>query len=118
MYEYAAKVLRVIDGDTVELEIDLGFSILHRLSVRLKWIDAPELFSGTIETRKLGLAAKIFLESLLPLDGVLIARTTKDRADKYGRILVELFTDREARTLNSQMIDAGHAVPYDGGKRS
>jgi len=103
MYEYAATILRVVDGDTVHAEVDLGLDIRVRVTLRLAGINAPEI--GTPE----GIAAKAWLVDQLG-SGSLVVRTVKDRREKFGRYLATLLVD--GRDLNQAMIDAGHAVAY------
>ncbi len=110
MYEYRARIVRVIDGDTVEAEIDLGFHVRFTVTLRLAGINAPET-KGTERPR--GLAATRYLESLLnDLTGdtrELVVRTHKDVTEKYGRYLAELIAGEV--NLNQALVAAGHAVP-------
>ena len=112
MYEYRARITRVIDGDTVEAEIDLGFHVTFTATLRLSGINAPET-RGT--ERPQGLAATRYLESLLDdLTGhtrELIVRTKQDRTGKYGRYLAELIAGEV--NLNQALVAAGHAVPAE-----
>ncbi|MBX3435855.1 MAG: thermonuclease family protein [Pirellulales bacterium] len=112
MYEYRARISRVIDGDTVEAEIDLGFHVTFTATLRLTGINAPE--TRGIE-RPEGLAATRFLESLLDdLAGdsrTLTVRTQKDVTEKYGRYLAELIAGEV--NLNHALVAAGHAVPAE-----
>ena len=109
MYEYRARVTRVIDGDTVKAEIDLGFHVTFTATLRLTGINAPET-CGT--ERPQGLAATRYLESLLDdLTGEnreLTIRTKQDLTGKYGRYLAELIAG--AVNLNQALVAAGHAV--------
>ena len=112
VYEYEnVRLIRVIDGDTVELEIDLGNRIWWRDSFRLAGINCPEM-SG--DTKIAGDAAKIYLEKLLQ-DGIRLVRT--DKPDKFGRWLVTIYNASVNESINSRMVLRGHAVPYDGGSR-
>jgi micrococcal nuclease len=108
-YEYRARVIRVVDGDTVHLEVDLGFDVRRQDSFRLTGINAPE--RGTPE----GVAATGHLVELLNRVGPLVVYTTKDRREKYGRYLARLVMGEV--DINQAMVDDGHAVTYDGGKR-
>ncbi|MEZ6057209.1 MAG: thermonuclease family protein [Planctomycetaceae bacterium] len=112
MYEYRARITRVIDGDTVEAEIELGFHVTFTATLRLIGINAPET-RGT--ERPQGLAATRYLESLLDdLTGEtreLTIRTQKDITGKYGRYLAELITGEV--NLNHALVAAGHAVPAE-----
>jgi micrococcal nuclease len=108
-YEYDASLVRVVDGDTVVLKIDLGFKVETEQSCRLYGIDTPELIG---ETRAAGLAAKVFVEmSLAAATGKLRVKTHKPIRDKYGRYLVELLYpvgDTDIN-LNEQLVTFGYA---------
>ena len=92
MYEYRATVRRVIDGDTLEVDIDLGFkTILKKEKLRLLGIDTPELRSRNINERAHAQEAKYFVEKLLPPDSEIIVRTEKDTKGKYGRYLARVY---------------------------
>jgi len=119
MYEYQAKYIRVVDGDTVDLDIDLGLDIHHQIRVRLYGINTPELHSSDPEEQKKAKEAKRYLEySLLILPNLkskdLIVKTVKDKTEKYGRYLAEIFTDNDPISVNQKLLDAGLAVPYFG----
>jgi micrococcal nuclease len=114
MYEYQATVVDVIDGDTVRLDVDLGFSIRQRMALRLYGINAPEMVGAT---KAAGVLARLFLMAMFPLDGRVTIRTFKDKTDKYGRILADIFTQNDLVPVSKRMVDAGHAVAYHGGKR-
>ena len=118
IYIYKAELVRVVDGDTVELMIDLGFSQFTRQTMRLYGIDAPELRTEA------GKAAKAWLwEALQPLESIYVQTiqlSTKAKRDKYGRFLAVLYSDlttvtvvmRESihpRSINAKMITEGHA---------
>lgn len=103
MYEYSAQVIKVIDGDTLWLEVDLGFDVRRKDSFRLYGVDTPEL--PTPE----GVAAREFLIEELT-KGELRITTIKDRREKYGRYLAVLWIDGE--NINVRLIEAGHAQPY------
>jgi len=126
MYRYRVDTIdKIVDGDTVDVTIDLGFDILHRTRVRLSGIDAPESRTRDLEEKKLGLAAKERLSELLYAVGVndereiLLLHTTEK--GKYGRYLGEFIVYHsekgDIQNLNLQMIEEGHAVEYNGGKR-
>jgi len=118
MYEYQATLIEVVDGDTVKLDVNFGFSIRQRMSLRLYGIDAPEMVGAT---KTAGEAAKAYLILLLNpgVPGLPVRlKTFKDKADKYGRILAEIYCPWDAPSpVNQLMIDAGHAVAYFGGQR-
>jgi len=116
MYEYVAHVRSVYDGDTIRADIDCGFGIwTANQSLRLLGIDAPELGKPG------GKEARDYLRTLLPVGQEVVVRTVKDGTEKYGRLLATInrIDDWEwhSVTVNQRMIDAGHAVPYFGGKR-
>jgi len=104
MYQYKATVLKIVDGDTLHLEVDLGFDVKRRDSFRLEGINAPEI--STAE----GIASKEWLTERLT-QGVLIITTHKDKREKYGRYLATLWIDKI--NVNEAMIKAGMAVPYN-----
>ena len=90
MYEYKCRIDRVIDGDTVDVDIDLGFGVwLRKERVRMYGIDTPESRTRDLEEKKYGLAAKAFVLAFLPVDSEQTLRTRKDGKGKFGRILGE-----------------------------
>ena len=112
VYEYEnVRLVRVIDGDTVELDIDHGNHQHWVASFRLAGIDAAE---SRGKTQAAGDAATAFLRKLLAED-ITMVRTHKP--DKYGRWLVQIWTDR-AESVNQRMLVEGYARPYDGGAKS
>ena len=113
MFEYACKVLRVVDGDTIDVNIDLGFNIWHRGRVRMAGIDTPESRTRNLEEKKLGLASKARLKALLKGQKVSI-QCTKEKG-KFGRILADVMVGDT--NINKQLIDEGHAREYQGGKK-
>jgi micrococcal nuclease len=113
MYQYKIKKIhRIIDGDTVDLEMDLGFGITLSHRVRLKDIDAAETRTKDLKEKAEGLLAKEWLEKELSKPGEWIIETTKD--DKYGRILGTLYLVGEPVTVNERMVNDGIARPYLG----
>ena len=112
MYHYNATVVRVIDGDTVALNVDLGFRTWHESPFRLYGIDAPEVGAAGTE----GEEARVFLRDLLPPGQRVVAQTQRS-ADKYGRWLATVWVAGDELSVNERMVDAGHARPYDGGPR-
>lgn len=107
LYTYRATVVRVVDGDTVDLLLDLGFAILFKHSCRLNGINAPE--HGT----PAGDAAKARLTTLLPDGTPLIVATVKDKLEKFGRILGTL-TMADGTVVNTLLVKEGHAFAWDG----
>jgi micrococcal nuclease len=117
MYQYFVKnVLKVVDGDTVDVEIDLGFDLTKKERVRLGGIDTPESRTRDLEEKKLGLQAKDYLKSLIMNADKLIVRTEKD--GKFGRMIGYLYMNPDATvSLNQMLIDEGFAWMYDGGTK-
>ena len=111
MYEYNCEVTRVVDGDTVDVIIDLGFDISYSSRVRLYGIDTPESRTRDKDEKARGLISKDFLKSYLDKGGVVI-RTRKDKKGKFGRILGEMIV--EDTNINELMIKEHHAVKYHG----
>lgn len=116
-YEYAASVVRVLDGDTIEVDIekDVGFDVVVRFrkTVRLIGIDAPEKVGAS---KAAGLASKTLLSSLLPPGTAVVMKTEKpDPSDKYGRFLASVWLGEQ--NLSDHMVTAGAAKSYTGGKR-
>jgi micrococcal nuclease len=113
MHEYKCKILRVVDGDTVDVDIDLGFGIwMHKERVRLLGIDTPESRTRDKEEKKFGLLSKEYVKSHYPVGSMAILRTHKDKTGKFGRILGELVW--EDSTINKIMVDEHYAVLYNG----
>tara|TARA_R100000501_G_C2566799_1_gene75268 strand:+ start:154 stop:609 length:456 start_codon:yes stop_codon:yes gene_type:complete len=111
VYEYNCKVKRVVDGDTVDVLIDLGFDIAYASRVRLYGIDTPESRTRDKDEKARGLISKDFLKSWLDKGSVVI-RTRKDKKGKFGRILGEMVVDDI--NINELMIEEHHAVKYHG----
>jgi len=111
VYEYNCKVKRVVDGDTVDVIIDLGFDIAYASRVRLYGIDTPESRTRDKDEKARGLISKDFLKSWLDKGSVVI-RTRKDKKGKFGRILGEMVVDDI--NINELMIEEHHAVKYHG----
>ena len=119
MYEYRCKVARVVDGDTVDVDIDLGFGVwMHKERVRLYGIDTPESRTRDLEEKKYGLIAKEHIKSFMPVGSMQTLVTVKDKAGKFGRILGKfLIYDKKTdaqMTINDWMIREHHAVEYFG----
>ena len=106
MYEYKAKVIRGIDGDSVWLEVDVGFRMSMRDNFRLIRIDAPEIRG---EEREAGLVSKEALKFILPVGDIITIRTKK--AGKYGRWLIEVIA-KDGSNVNDYMLKQGYAKPY------
>jgi micrococcal nuclease len=115
MFEYGCKIVKVIDGDTVDVDIDLGFGIwIHKERIRLWGIDTPESRTRDLEEKKYGLLAKQKVEEWLPLDSMQVLITQKDKAGKFGRILGQFKIDDPLLTLNTWMVHNHFAAEYYG----
>jgi len=116
MYEYyVKKVEAVVDGDTIDVLIDLGFDILFASRVRLAGIDTPESRTKDLSEKKLGLEAKEYLKyKLKDAKSVKIKTEKMDSSEKYGRILGWIFIDDQTVSINDQMIQDGYAWGYLG----
>ena len=111
MYEYKAKLIRVIDGDTIDCYLDLGFNIILKERVRLKGIDTPETRTRDLDEKAKGLAAKKRVEDLfIGVDMFVII--TEIRKGKYGRILGTIMLPEQDVSLNQMLLDEGHAEVY------
>ena len=110
MYLYAAQAVRTVDGDTLDVSLDVGFNIHIQQRIRLLGINCPE--HGTPE----GDAATAFTTAWLADHVDLTVRTILDKREKYGRLLGIVMAG--AHSLNDDLVTAGHAVPYDGGHRT
>lgn len=111
MYNYEATVKRVVDGDTVDLLVDLGLRVCVNARIRLRGINAPEMHDEG------GPEAKTYLESLLPQGKGVIVSTFKNPEDKFGRWLGDIKVPEYDITVNILMVTQGKAAHYDGGKR-
>ena len=120
MYEYRATILRVVDGDTVDVDIDLGFGIWQRNErVRIMGIDTPESRTSDDTEKVFGLAAKKRLTELLQEHTILVTEVNKkgeDMKGKFGRILGDFKTD-DGNVVTEVLINEGHAVAYFGGAK-
>ena len=114
-YSYAAVINSWIDGDTVDVTLDLGIDVTVRIRCRIDGINAPELHSPDPATKAKAEAAKAFGETTFPAGTAAILGTTKDKKEKYGRYLVTLSNDKG--DYAELILAAGLAVPYHGGPR-
>ena len=113
MYRYNVAVTRVVDGDTVDVDIDLGFGMTYKKQrVRMMGIDTPESRTRNLEEKFYGKASKAHLTQLIE-NAKEIQLVSHDKG-KFGRILGELFDSDNVVSINQQMIDDYHAVPYFG----
>ena len=119
MFEYNCTIVKVIDGDTVDVDIDLGFGVwLKKQRSRFYGIDTPESRTRDLEEKKYGLAAKAFVEAHLPVGSIRTLTTVQDKTGKYGRILgkfkaYDSYTDAWVN-LNQWMIIKHYGVEYSG----
>ena len=116
MYEYyVRKVENIVDGDTIDVLIDLGFDILFASRVRLAGIDTPESRTKDIAEKALGLEAKEYLKKALKDAKSVVIKTEKmDSSEKYGRILGWVYINGDTVSLNDMMINDGYAWGYLG----
>ena len=109
MYEYLAFCTDVYDGDTITVDIDLGFGItMKKQKIRLLGINTPELRGETLEAARVSrdwLKNKILLK-------VITIKTEKDKKGKYGRYLAEIYFNNETESINQQLLNEGLAKPY------
>ena len=112
MYRYNVEVTRVVDGDTVDVDIDLGFGMIYKKQrVRMMGIDTPESRTRNLEEKYYGKLSKAHLQKILSEGNIQLLSHDKG---KFGRILGELFIGNSVYSINQQMIDEHHAVPYFG----
>ena len=118
-YIYRIKsVGRVVDGDTIDADIDLGFDISLTKRIRLAGIDTPESRTKDLKEKELGIDAKYWLKHRLEdADDIIIRTELPDSTEKYGRIIGHLYINGQEESLNNQMITEGYALPYDGGTK-
>ena len=126
MYEYKAIISKVVDGDTIDATIDLGFKTWKKIRVRMEGINTPESRTRDLEEKKLGLAAKARLKEILEYNNYECVLKVSG-VGKFGRALASVYVDTLSPTsdktsiteinVNKQLIEEGHAVAYDGGKR-
>ena len=119
MYEYRVKqVVKVVDGDTIDVVIDLGFDISYTSRVRLAGIDTPESRTTDAREKILGVEVKEYLKKALDGATDIVIRTEKvDSSEKYGRILGWLFVNKQTGSLNMELVNKGYAWSYDGGTK-
>tara|TARA_X000001388_G_C2218163_1_gene118102 strand:+ start:638 stop:1054 length:417 start_codon:yes stop_codon:yes gene_type:complete len=112
MYEYSCEIDRVVDGDTVDVIIDLGFKIFHKARVRMYGIDTPESRTRDLDEKARGILSKSFLQDALVQSNKVIIKTQKDAKGKFGRVLGELYVNDI--NINQLMVDKYLAVAYTG----
>ena len=117
-YIYRGKLERVVDGDTIDALIDVGFDIWVKKRIRYKGIDTWESRTRDLAEKKKGLAAKERLDQLITnTEGKIVVKTELDKKGKYGRILGVIWDEGKKKNFNNMLVAEGHAVKYEGGKR-
>jgi micrococcal nuclease len=116
---YGATILGVVDGDTVDLMVDLGFNVHHKIRVRLYGINTPESRTKDLKEKELGLKAKKFVEDWCSNHKWVFVNTIPDKNDKYGRVLARIYSSDDIDSpqtacLNIDMIQSGNAREYFG----
>ena len=109
MYQYKARLLRVVDGDTIDFILDLGFDVSIKERVRLKGLDTPEIRTKDLNEKELGFKAKKFVEDMFQDKGNDVIIETEYRRGKYGRTIGTI-TFQDDTVLNEMLITEGHAV--------
>ena len=118
-YIYRIRTIsKVVDGDTIDADIDLGFDISLSKRIRLAGIDTPESRTTNVKEKAMGLESKEWLKKTLEgAKDILIKTELPDSTEKYGRIIGHLFINGQETSLNNQMITEGYALAYDGGTK-
>ena len=118
-YVYRIRsVHKVVDGDTIDADIDLGFDISLTKRIRLAGIDTPESRTTDLKEKALGLEVKEWLKHKLNgAKDILIKTELPDSTEKYGRIIGHLYINGESVSINNQMVNEGYAWEYDGGTK-
>jgi micrococcal nuclease len=112
------SVHKVVDGDTIDADIDLGFDISLTKRIRLAGIDTPESRTTDLKEKTLGLEVKEWLKKRLTgAEDIVIKTELPDSTEKYGRIIGHLFINGEEVSINNQMISEGYAWTYSGGTK-
>ena len=113
MYEYGCKVTRVVDGDTIDVDLDLGFDIIYKCRVRLYGIDTPESRTRNKDEKVRGkLAAKFLKDAISNGKNVILQTQLKDSKGKFGRVLASVVVD--GININQRMVTNHLAVRYEG----
>jgi micrococcal nuclease len=118
-YIYRIKEIhKIVDGDTIDASIDLGFDISLEKRIRLAGVDTPESRTTNLKEKAMGLESKEWLKKKLEgAKDIIIKTELPDSTEKYGRIIGHLFINGQETSLNNQMIDEGYALAYDGGTK-
>ena len=116
-HNYSAKLQRVVDGDTCDALIDLGFDTWVKKRIRFKGVDTWESRTRNLEEKKKGLAAKAYTKDLLENsdEGKFVLKSYG--LGKYGRVLAELYVKGHEKSVNDLLVENGHAYEYEGGKK-
>ena len=113
MYQYNVSVIKVVDGDTIDVIFDLGFDVQLKQRIRMFGIDTPESRTRDKTEKKFGLASKKYLKDTVASADEIVCKThVADARGKFGRVLGEIWCDGE--NINSKMIQEGYAVAYYG----
>ena len=121
MYEYKCKVKRVVDGDTMDVVLDLGFDILHACRVRLAGIDTPESRTRDLDEKARGKLSKAYLKETIKGKKIVLKTKIKDAKGKFGRVIAEVWAEFEEgsmRNVNELMIKEAYAVKYNAGNKA
>ena len=116
MFRFNAQLVRVVDGDTIDADIELGFSVFMRDRIRLMGIDTPESRTRNLQEKSWGLAAKHrLIELLAETDGEFILKTEDMEKGKFGRVLGTIMIN--GKDANQSLIEEKFAIPYEGGNK-
>ena len=116
MYEYKCKVKRVVDGDTMDVILDLGFDVHHAVRVRMAGIDTPESRTRDLDEKARGKLSKAFLKESIKGKKIILKTKIKDSKGKFGRVIAEVWAEFEKgslRNINELMIKECYAVKYN-----
>ena len=116
MYEYKCKVKRVVDGDTMDVILDLGFDVHHAVRVRLAGIDTPESRTRDLDEKARGKLSKAFLKESIKGKKIVLKTKIKNAKGKFGRVIAEVWAEFEKgslRNINELMIKECYAVKYN-----
>jgi len=116
-HNYSAVLMRVVDGDTCDAMIDLGFDTWIKRRIRFKGVDTWESRTRDLEEKKKGLEAKAYTKEILATSDSGKFLLKSHGVGKYGRVLGELFVKGHEKSLNDLLIENGHAYKYEGGKK-
>jgi len=116
VYTYRAKLQRVVDGDTVEVSIDLGFYTWVEKTIRINGVDTWESRTLNLEEKEAGKKAKEFTKELLNRNGGEFTIISRE-LDKFGRVLADIYVDGEVKSVTELLIENGHGYAYSGGTK-